>query len=75
MWVLYMPYIVRPFGLLLLKSFKIKQSCKEIKDYIEICVHAVNVKASNMTIICCEFSAVKKRSVGVSTLNLFKVAP
>ena len=57
------------------KKFKIKQSCKETEDYIEICVHAVNVKASNMTIICCEFSAVKKGSVGVSTLNLSRVAP
>ena len=57
------------------KKFKIKQSRKETEDYTEICVHAVNVKASNMTIICCEFSAVKKRSVGVSPLNLFKVAP
>ena len=45
------------------KKFKIKQSCKETEDYIEICVHAVNVKAANMTIICGEFSAVKKRSL------------
>ena len=45
------------------KKFKIKQSCKETEDYIEICVHAVSVKASHMTVICCEFSAVEKRSV------------
>ena len=45
------------------KRFKIKQSCRETEDYIEICVHAVSVKASNMTIICCEFSAVKKMSM------------
>ena len=57
------------------ERFKIKQSCREAEDDIEICVHAVSMKASNMTIICCEFSAVKKKISRVSTVNLLKVAP
>ena len=59
------------FCRLLLKGLIFKKSCKQAEDYIEICVQAVSVKASNMTVICCEFSAVKKIS-GVSTVNCSK---
>ena len=40
--------------------FNITKSCKEIEDKIEIRVQAAIAKDSNMTIICCEFLAVKK---------------
>ena len=55
------PYIVRCFGLELLKGLilNITKSCKEIDDKIEICVETATVKDSNRIIICCEFLAVK----------------
>ena len=42
------------------ERFNITKSCKEIEDKIEIRVQAAIAKDSNMTIICCEFLAVKK---------------
>ena len=67
-----MPNSVRHFGLLFQKGL-IKQLCKETEDQIEICVHAVNVKASNMTYdnnLLWIFSCQKKINA-VSTVNLF----